>query len=233
METPIAAMAAGFRPCLVCRPDRLPDFGLEHPPAEIAQAVRLIAEGFLDDANTVELAERVGYSARHLVRLFEKHIGATPDFVARAQRAHLARRLLDESHLSITNVAFAAGFSSVRQMNRVVRELFGFSPMQLRSKRSRKDLFDPLDGGLRLRVPFSGTLDGQRMIEYLAARAIPGIETVEDKCYKRTMNTCGHPGVLEVRAPSRKNHLEVTMHLAAFCSDIQNAVGKSVFHKTN
>lgn len=123
MNSAIAALAAGYRPCLVCRPDRLPEFGLQQPASEIAHAVRLIAEGFLDDANTEQLAERVGYSPRHLVRLFEKHIGASPDFVARARRAHLARRLLDESNLSITKIAFAAGFSSVRQMNRVPRPL--------------------------------------------------------------------------------------------------------------
>ena len=136
MRSSVAALAAGYRPCLVCRPDRLAEFGLNHAAAEIAHAIRLVAEGFLDDANTEQLAERVGYSPRHLVRLFEKHIGASPDFVARARRAHLARRLLDESQVSITNVAFAAGFSSVRQMNRVVRDLFGFSPSALRAKRS-------------------------------------------------------------------------------------------------
>jgi AraC family transcriptional regulator of adaptative response / DNA-3-methyladenine glycosylase II len=218
MRNPIAALAAGFRPCLVCRPDRLPDLGLDQPAPEVAHAVRLIAEGFLDDANTEQLAQRVGYSSRQLMRLFEQHIGASPDFVARARRAHLARRLLDESQLSITNVAFAAGFSSIRQMNRVVRELFGFSPSQLRARRSHKDLLDPLDGGLRLRVPFRGPLDGRRLIEYLESRAIPGIERVEDHCYQRTMNTCGHPGVVEVRAPADAPHLEVTMHLATFGS---------------
>lgn len=220
MGNSIAALAAGYRPCLVCRPDRLPEIGLDQPDPEIAHAVRLIAEGFLDNANTVQLAERVGYSPRHLVRLFEKHIGASPDFVARARRAHLARRLLDESDLSITNIAFASGFSSLRQMNRVMRELFGFSPSELRAKRSRKDTLDPLDGGLRLRIPIDGTLDGQKMIEYFAARAIPGIEMVEDGCYRRTMRTCGFPGVVEVRAPNDRNHLEVTMHLATFGSII-------------
>lgn len=220
MRNSIAALAAGFRPCLVCRPDRLPELGLDQPAPEVAHAIRLIAEGFLDDANTEQLAQRVGYSSRQLVRLFEQHIGASPDFVARARRAHLARRLLDESHLSITNIAFAAGFSSVRQMNRVVRDLFGFPPSQLRAKRSRKDLLDPLDGGLRLRVPYRGQLDGNEFMRYCQARAIPGIEKIEDNCYKRTMNTCGHPGVVEVRVPEDASHLEVTMHLATFGSII-------------
>ena len=220
MPSAIAALAAGYRPCLVCRPDRLPEFGLDQPSAEIAHAVRLIAEGFLDSATTEQLASRVGYSSRQLVRLFEKHIGASPDFVARARRAHLARRLLDESNLTIAKVAFAAGFSSVRQMNRVVRDLFKFSPTQLRSKRSAKQALDSLDGGLRLRIPFTAPFDGQRMIDYFADRSIPGIEAVEDRCYRRTMLTCGHPGVVEVRAPNGNDHLDVTMHLATFGSII-------------
>jgi methylphosphotriester-DNA--protein-cysteine methyltransferase len=175
MRNAVEAQTAGFRPCLLCRPDRLPGLGIEQPAAKIASAVRLIAEGFLDSATTEQLADRIGYSTRHLVRLFQEHIGATPDFVARSRRAHLARRLIDESHLSISQIAFAAGFLSIRQMNRVMQELFGFSPSELRQKRRRGDALDPLDGGLRLRLPYSGRLDGQSLIRYLGARAIPGV----------------------------------------------------------
>jgi AraC family transcriptional regulator, regulatory protein of adaptative response / DNA-3-methyladenine glycosylase II len=220
MPNAVAAMAAGFRPCLVCRPDRLPDFGMDSPPPEVAHAVRLIAEGFLDSATTDQLAKRVGYSARQLVRLFQQRIGATPDFVARTRRAHLARRLLDESNLSIINIAFASGFSSVRQMNRVMHELFGFTPTQLRAKRMRKDTLDGLDGGLRLRVPFVGPLSIPSLMSYLGARAIPEIETVENGVYKRTMNHCGYPGVVEIGFSEKANHLDVTMHLATFGSII-------------
>lgn len=234
MPNAIAAMAAGFRPCLICRPDRLPDLGIDSPPSEVAHAVRLIAEGFLDSATTDQLALRVGYSTRQLVRLFEQHIGASPDFVARARRAHLARRLLDESNLSIINIAFASGFSSVRQMNRVMHELFGFTPTQLRAKRSRKDTLDVLDGGLRLRVPFVGPLDGQCLMNYLAARAIPGIEMVESGVYKRTMNHCGYPGVVEIGFSRKANHLDVTMHLATFGSIIDQVErARSLFGLNN
>lgn len=216
----VAALAAGFRPCLLCRPDRLPDFGLGQPAAEIAHALRLIAEGYLDTRNTQQLARRIGYSTRHLVRLFEQHVGASPDFVARARRRHLARRLLDESNLSITDVAFAAGFSSIRQMNRVMRDLFGFTPSQLRAKRFRSDTLDPLDGGLRLRIPYSGKLAGAHLITYLSARSIPGVETVHEGRYRRTINTCGFPGVVDVSDPQDGCHLEATMHLATFGSII-------------
>ena len=223
MRGVIEAMAAGFRPCLVCRPDRLPgllpEFAHDQSGFEIAHAVRLVAEGFLDDSSTEELAKRVGYSSRHLVRLFEQHVGASPDFVARARRAHLARRLLDETDLSITKIAFASGFASLRQMNRVMKELFAFTPSELRAKRKRGDTFDSLDGGLKLRVPFDGQLDTQRMIRYLGSRAIPGVEAVENQTYKRTINTCGYPGVIEVD-DAGVNHLGLTMHLATFGSII-------------
>ncbi len=223
MPNAITALAAGFRPCLLCRPDRLPGLGLEleQPAAEVAHALRLVAEGFLDSASTAQLAKRIGYSVRHLVRLFEQHVGASPDFVARARRAHLARRLLDESSLTITQVAFAAGFSSLRQMNRVMRTMFGFSPSQLRAKRARADRLDPLDGGLRLRISYRGPLAVSRLIAYLGARAIPGVEVVENGRYRRTMNTCGHPGVLDVADAGDGRHLEATLHLATFGSIIE------------
>jgi len=217
----VTALAQGFRPCLLCRPDQLPDLGLDRPPDEVAHAVRLVAEGFLNDATTEQLARRIGYSTRHLVRLFERHVGASPDFVARACRAHLARRLLDESRLSITQVAFAAGFASIRQMNRVMRDLFGFAPSELRAKGRRGLVLDPLDGGLRLRLPYSGPFDGRRLIDHLAARAIPGVESVDGGVYRRTMNTCGHPGVVDVRDPGDGRHLEATMHLATFGSILE------------
>lgn len=198
----------------------MPGIGIEQPAAEIAQAVRMIAEGFLDTADTEALAARIGYSARQLVRLFEEHIGATPDFVARSRRAHLARRLLDESDLAISKVAFVAGFTSIRQMNRVMRALFAFSPSELRRKRRRGDVMDPLDGGLRLRLPYAGPFDVQHMVSYLGARAIPGVETHVGDTYRRTMRTCGVPGVVDVRGSGDAQHLEVTMHLGSFGSII-------------
>lgn len=218
MRSALEAQAAGYRPCLLCRPDRLPGIGIEQPAAEIAQAVRMIAEGFLDTADTEALAARIGYSSRQLVRLFEEHIGATPDFVARSRRAHFARRLLDESDLAISKIAFVAGFTSIRQMNRVMRAIFAFSPSELRRKRRRGDVMDPLDGGLRLRLPYVGPFDVEHMVRYLGARAIPGVETFVGNTYRRTMSTCGVPGVVDVRGSDNAEHLEVTMHLGSFGS---------------
>jgi AraC family transcriptional regulator, regulatory protein of adaptative response / DNA-3-methyladenine glycosylase II len=218
----VDALAKGFRPCLVCRPDRIADLGRTSPTPELAHALRLIAEGYLDAANTDALAARIGYSTRHLVRLFRHHIGASPDFVARSRRAHLARRLLDESNLSVTRVAEAAGFTSTRQMNRVVLELFGFSPRVLRSKRRRGDCLDALDGGLRLRIPHALTTDIEGTFAFLSARAMPGVEVASATSYARTIDACGHPGVLEVQPSKDGAHLIATLHLASFGSLIEH-----------
>ncbi|MDH3706003.1 MAG: helix-turn-helix domain-containing protein [Acidimicrobiia bacterium] len=216
--SPVAAEAAGFRPCLRCRPDRLPERS-PHAPDAVAQALVLIADGYLDHHHEDELAAKVGYSARQLRRLFDDHVGASPDFVARSRRAHFARRLLDETELAVGDIAFASGFSSVRQMNRVVKEVFGFSPTGLRERRRRGDLLTT-DGGLRLRVPHDPAIPVAEMIDYLAVRAIPGVEQIVDGAYRRTMVACGHPGIIEIRPSPHGDHLDVCAHLPTFTSVI-------------
>src|SRR5205823_13568858 len=125
----VAAEAAGFRPCLRCRPDRLPPFMDDDAGGLVGRALTLIADGALDEASEDALAQRLGLTARHLRRLFHERVGATPALVARSRRAHFARRLLDETDLRITDIAYAAGFTSVRQMNRVTSAVFRFTPM--------------------------------------------------------------------------------------------------------
>ena len=125
-----AAEADGFRPCLRCRPDREPEPGWVDAPELVCRALRLIADGALDDDTEDDLATRLGVSARHLRRLFAEHIGATPSEVARSRRAHFARRLLDDTDLPMTQIATAAGFQSVRHMNRVVKQVFPFTPQR-------------------------------------------------------------------------------------------------------
>src|ERR1700690_4288312 len=119
---PAAAEAAGFRPCLRCRPDRVPDVGWIAAPELVCRAMHCIADGVLDDMTEDELATRLGVSARHLRRLFADYVGATPSEVARSRRAHFARRVLDDTDLPMTQVAVASGFNSVRPMNRVMKE---------------------------------------------------------------------------------------------------------------
>src|SRR5882757_1316753 len=148
-----AAEAAGFRACLRCRPDREPVPGWVEAPELVCRALRAIADGALDDTTEDELAQRLGVSARHLRRLFDVHVGATPAEVARSRRAHFARRLLDDTDLPLTRVAAAAGFNSVRQFNRVMKDVFRFTPNDLRARRHAPDRL-VADGGLELRMPY-------------------------------------------------------------------------------
>ena len=149
VASPVAAEAAGFRPCLHCRSDRA--VVEEHYVSdEVTRAVTLISEGFLDRHREADLARAVGYSARQLRRLFQEQVGATPDFVARSRRAHFARRLLDEARLTITEIAYASGFNSPRQMNRVVKEIF--ASFDTPTRVSRRCLASPSRHGRRLPV---------------------------------------------------------------------------------
>jgi len=150
-----AAEAAGYRACLRCRPYRAPQSVPWTSPELVCRAVRLILDGALDAATEAQLGHRLGVSARHLRRLFMAHLGVTPDGLARSARTHFARRLLDDTDLTITEIAFAAGFGSLRQFNRACQEVFRAPPHVLRAKRRKADRL-VADGGLVLRLPFSG-----------------------------------------------------------------------------
>lgn len=220
--SPVAAEAAGYRSCLRCRPDRhLPPTPPAGVPAAVATALGLISDGFLDRFDEAALADRVGYSTRQLRRLFELHVGATPAFVGRSRRAHFARRLLDETDLSMPVIAGAAGFGSVRQMSRVVEAIFRFTPSELRKKRRGGDVMTA-DGGLRLRLPFVEPLDREAALRHLRPRVTPGVELVDGSVYRRTLEVCGNPGVIEVDLAGTDAHLELTAHLPTFDSIIDD-----------
>jgi AraC family transcriptional regulator of adaptative response / DNA-3-methyladenine glycosylase II len=170
----------------------------------------LILDGALDDALEPDLARRLGISPRHLRRLFLEHVGATPDQLARSRRAHFGRRLLDDTDLPITDVAFAAGFGSVRQMTRVMQDVFHASPTRLRSKRRRSDRL-VADGGLDTRLTFQPPLAWNDLLTFLAPRAIPGVESVVDGTYRRTIEVDGFTGALEVHRDA--DHLIARFHL--------------------
>jgi AraC family transcriptional regulator of adaptative response / DNA-3-methyladenine glycosylase II len=216
-ELAAAAEAAGFRACLRCRPYRTAV--APTGPELVCRAVRLITDGALDDGNEDDLASRLGLSARHLRRLFVDHLGVTPDQLARSRRVHFARRLLDDTDLTITEIAFASGFGSVRQLNRACVDVFREAPTALRARRRRADRL-VADGGLVLRLPFRPPLDWDAMVAYLAARAIAGVEHVDGATYRRTVRIDGHPGVLELergrpagREAQHSDHLVLTAHL--------------------
>jgi AraC family transcriptional regulator, regulatory protein of adaptative response / DNA-3-methyladenine glycosylase II len=209
---PAAAEADGYRACLRCRPYRLPQLGVwTGGPELVCRAVGLILDGALDEATETELGARLGVSARHLRRLFVQHLGVTPGGLARSARTHFARRLLDDTDLTVLEIAHAAGFGSVRQLNRACRDVFRMAPRELRSRRRRSDRL-VADGGLILRLPFKGMLDWQPLLAYLAARAIPGVEHVSGDVYRRTIVVDGDPGVLELQRGT-DDHLLLRAHL--------------------
>jgi AraC family transcriptional regulator of adaptative response / DNA-3-methyladenine glycosylase II len=206
-----AAEAAGYRACLLCRPYRTEPSSNLPAPELVCRAVQLILDGALDGGTEDELGARLGMSARHLRRLFLKHLGATPDQLARSRRAHFARRLLDDTDFTIVEVAFAAGFGSVRQLNRECKQIFRDTPGNLRACRRVADRL-VADGGFALRLNFQPPLDWEAMLGYLETRAIAGVENVFGNTYRRTVMIDGDPGVIEV-LPGGPDHLVLRAHL--------------------
>jgi AraC family transcriptional regulator of adaptative response / DNA-3-methyladenine glycosylase II len=207
-----AAEAAGYRACLQCRPYRSQQLVSWAGPELVCRAVRLILAGALDDGATEgALGARLGVSARHLRRLFTEHLGVTPDGLARSARVHFARRLLDDTDLTITEIAFAAGYGSLRQFNRHCRDVFREPPRALRARRRVPDRL-VADGGLELRLPYPGPFDWETMAGYFAARALPGVESVAGNVYRRTIMVEGDPGLIELR-PGSDDHLIGVVHL--------------------
>lgn len=195
---PAAAEVAGFRACLRCRPYRAELEPAWTGPELVCRGVQLVADGALDDATEVRLAARLDVSPRHLRRLFVEHLGVTPDQLARSRRAHFARRLLDDTDLRIVDIAFAAGFGSVRQLNRVLLEIFRATPSELRAHRRSSDRLHA-DGGLAIRLAHAEDLDFSGAIQYLADRAVPTVESVIATVYRRTVAVeGGAPGVIEI-----------------------------------
>jgi len=210
-ELAAAAEAAGYRACLRCRPYRVAGTVADEAPEQVCRAVQLIISGVLDDADEAALGRRLGVSARHLRRMFNDHLGVTPDQFARSRRAHFARRLLDDSELTIADVAFASGFGSLRQFNRAMREVFRSTPRELRERRRRNDRL-VADGGLTLRMPFTAPYDWDAMAGFLARNAVPGVESVVDGVYRRTIALDGDPGMLEI-GRGGNDHLLLRAHL--------------------
>jgi len=206
-----AAEAAGFRRC---RPETAPGTpAWTGTSAVVSRALRLIAAGALDDGAMEGFASRLGVGTRQLRRLFGTHLGASPMQVARARRVHFARALIDETDLPMAEVAFAAGFGSVRDFNYAVRATFGRSPTELRRARGARS--PRADGaGLAVRLPYRPPLDWSGLLAFLAPRATPGVEAVADGVYRRTIAVGDARGTIEVRAAPGEPHLLMRVRLA-------------------
>jgi AraC family transcriptional regulator of adaptative response / DNA-3-methyladenine glycosylase II len=207
-----AAQDAGFRPCLRCRPESAPDLASWRGTSNtVSRALALITDGALDgDGTSVEtLAERLGIGERQLRRLFLQHLGASPISVAQTRRVLFAKQLIHETQIPMTDVALAAGFGSVRRFNEIFRDLFHRPPSALRRKTSASP--DGAEGGVTLRLRYRPPYDWDCMLSYLRARAIPGIEVIEDGNYWRTVEIDGSVGNVEVTHMPQRQSLCVTI----------------------
>jgi AraC family transcriptional regulator of adaptative response / DNA-3-methyladenine glycosylase II len=195
--TAAAAAEAGFRPCLRCRPECSPGtpawLGTSNT---VSRALRLIGESGLEDGGIENLAERVGVGSRHLRRLFIRHLGAPPSAVAQTRRLHFAKKLIDETRLPLGEVALASGFGCVRRFNAAIKTTYKRTPSHIR-RLARKMEIQPENEyvfHLRFRPPYHW----KGMLEFLAARATPGVELVDQKSYRRSIFLNGHQGHFEV-----------------------------------
>src|SRR6201994_2730967 len=180
-----AAQGAGFRACKRCRPDTSPGSPEWNVRADLAaRAMRLIADGAVDRDGVTGLAGRLGYSERQVNRVVTAELGAGPLALARAQRAQTARVLIETTTLPLSDIAFAAGFASIRQFNDTIRTVFASTPGELRERAARRrGAAVPAPGTLRLRLAYRAPIDFGRIVRFLGARAIPGVEAVADGVY--------------------------------------------------
>jgi AraC family transcriptional regulator, regulatory protein of adaptative response / DNA-3-methyladenine glycosylase II len=206
-----AAERAGFRPCLRCRPETAPGTPAWHGSgATVSRGLTLIHAGFLDEHSIEELAEVLGMGARHLTRLFMQHLGASPSMLARTRRVQMAKRLLDETAMTITEIAYVAGFSSIRRFNTVFKDTYGRPPSDFKHT-SRGRILDgrTITMHLAYRPPFNWSL----LTALLAAEATPGVEVVYEDEYRRTIAIDQVVGWFSVRPVPDQNLLRLSLQL--------------------
>ena len=218
--TAAAAAEAGYRPCLRCRPESAPGTpAWLGTSATVARALRLISEGGLENESVEKLASRLGLGSRQLRRLFIRHLGASPIAVMKTRRLHFAKKLIDETKLHFGQIAIAAGFGSVRRFNHEFRKTYGRTPTQIRKlarfapvAAADKYIFD-----LHFRPPFNWTA----LLEFLARRAVAGIEAVEAGSYHRTIALNGCVGTL---------HASLSQNASALRLEINFPESRWLFH---
>lgn len=204
-----AAEASGFRPCLRCRPESAPATpAWNGTSTTVTRALRLIEDGFLDDASVEDLGDRLGVGARHLTRLFGTHLGASPKIVAETRRLQLAKRLLDETTLPMTDVAAASGYGSIRRFNAAFKRTWQRSPTEIRKTREpQSDTGDDVTLNLRYRPPF----DWDGLLTFLGDRAIPGVEDISEGVYRRSFRMNRKAATLKARHNPENRTVAVTL----------------------
>ena len=222
--TAAAAQDAGFRACRRCRPDTVPGSAEWDVRADtVARAMRLIGDGLVDREGVTGVADRLGYSVRQLQRTLTGELGASPLALARAQRAHAARVLLETTDMRLGEVAFAAGFGSVRSFNDAIRATYDLTPGQLRTRLRRNPHTSQQLGAVELRLPFRQPFEPSNVFGHLIATAVPGVEEWRDGAYRRTLALPHGPGIVAL-AP-RADHVAATIRLTD-PRDLTPAIGR-------
>lgn len=218
--SPAAAVAAGFRACRRCRPDALPGSrAWDHRGDLVARALRLIADGAVDEQGVAGLARRLAVSERHLHRMLVAEVGVGPLALARTRRAQTARLLVDQTALPLSDVAFAAGFASIRQFNDVMRAEFGRPPSALRGRGPRSGRGQAAEGGqapgggLVLRLVHREPFAWDPLLAFLAVRAVPGVEAADPGCCRRVVSTAHGPAVVAVEPAPGAGHVVARLTL--------------------
>src|SRR5690348_11175213 len=194
-STAAAAQEAGFRPCLRCRPETSPELAFWRGASNtVSRALGLIEAGAMDGGSVEALATRLGLGERQLRRLFRQHLGASPISIAQTRRILLAKQLIQDTRLPMTDVALAAGFGSIRRFNETFKQLYQRPPKALR----RTGVADGSAGAVTVRLGYRPPYDWDAMVSFLRARAIPGVEAVSSDRYARTIAIGGARGVLTV-----------------------------------
>ena len=195
-RTAAAAQQHGFRACKRCRPDAAPGSPEWNVRSDVvARAMRLIGDGVVDRDGVAGLATRLGYSERHLNRVLTSELGAGPLSLARAQRAQTARILIETTDLSMTDIAFAAGFGSIRQFNDTVREVYASSPTELRRRTTRRH---NTAGGVSVRLPVRRPFAGATLLAFIGGHAVPGVESWDGRRYARSLALPNGHGTVDI-----------------------------------
>ena len=217
--TAAAAQTAGFRACKRCRPDAAPGSPDWNWRADVvARAMRLIADGTVDREGVSGLGKRLHFSDRHLRRLLSEQVGASPVAIARAQRANTARLLIESTDMPFSDVAFAAGFQSIRQFNDTIKDVFASTPSEMRSRSkgasSRSKGATPRTPGVvELRLSCREPFDGAALLRFLEVRAVPGLEEVSGGTYRRALTLAHGIGFVELTPEPRAVRCVVRLDL--------------------
>jgi AraC family transcriptional regulator, regulatory protein of adaptative response / DNA-3-methyladenine glycosylase II len=203
----VAAQAAGFRPCLRCRPEISPDLPAWNGTSNtVSRAFHLIDNAAAGDQDLGLLAERLGIGDRHLRHLFQEHVGIAPKSVMQTRRILFAKQLITDTSMSLADIALASGFNSIRTFNHTMRQLYGRAPREFRRRRVVSE-----NSAVRLLLPYSPPYDWPALLGFLRQRVIPGIEAVTADRYARTIELNGQYGFVSVRQLENANSLEAAI----------------------